>query len=244
MIKFFRTIRQSLLLENKTSQYIKYAIGEIVLVVIGILIALQINNWNNARLEKNEEKKLLNDLRSEFEKNLALLEDYDIIRINKIIDGQRRLVDLGINSGQKTQNLNIDSLFRISIGHPTWNPSLMVLDDLKNSGRLSKISNESLKQNLYLWYSFYTDYLEDIKSSEITHYDYLLYCINNGIYYSLLESDPKRNSVEKKEIDTNSLNDEIFISFLASYFSQVQLRKSDYLEAQKLIKQIIEETKK
>ena len=48
MIKFFRNIRQSLIMENKTSKYLKYAIGEILLVVIGILIALQINNWNES----------------------------------------------------------------------------------------------------------------------------------------------------------------------------------------------------
>ena len=53
MIKFFRNIRQNLIMENKTSKYLKYAVGEIVLVVIGILIALQINNWNE---QKNEEK--------------------------------------------------------------------------------------------------------------------------------------------------------------------------------------------
>ncbi|MCB0461581.1 MAG: DUF6090 family protein [Flavobacteriaceae bacterium] len=55
MIKFFRHIRKSLLMENKTGKYFKYAIGEIVLVVIGILIALSINNWNEKR--KTEEKK-------------------------------------------------------------------------------------------------------------------------------------------------------------------------------------------
>ena len=52
MIKFFRKIRQNLLLENKTSKYFSYAIGEIVLVVIGILIALSINNWNEERKRK------------------------------------------------------------------------------------------------------------------------------------------------------------------------------------------------
>jgi hypothetical protein len=51
MIKFFRKIRQNLLLEGKTGKYLKYAIGEIVLVVIGILIALQINNWHDHRKE-------------------------------------------------------------------------------------------------------------------------------------------------------------------------------------------------
>ena len=49
MIKFFRHIRQNLIMENKTSKYLKYAIGEIILVVIGILIALQVNNWNENR---------------------------------------------------------------------------------------------------------------------------------------------------------------------------------------------------
>lgn len=57
MIKFFRKIRQKLLQEGKTTNYFKYAIGEILLVVIGILIALQINNWNEERKEQN---KLLN----------------------------------------------------------------------------------------------------------------------------------------------------------------------------------------
>lgn len=58
MIKFFRHIRQNLIMENKTSKYLKYAIGEIVLVVIGILIALQINNWNEWRKGTLKEIKL------------------------------------------------------------------------------------------------------------------------------------------------------------------------------------------
>ncbi|MCK0178875.1 DUF6090 family protein [Flavobacteriaceae bacterium S0862] len=58
MIKFFRKIRYNLMSENKTGKYFKYAIGEIILVVIGILIALQINNWNEARKAKNVEKQI------------------------------------------------------------------------------------------------------------------------------------------------------------------------------------------
>ena len=55
MIKFFRKIRYNLMEQNKTGNYFKYAIGEIVLVVIGILIALQINNWNENRKANIEE---------------------------------------------------------------------------------------------------------------------------------------------------------------------------------------------
>ena len=59
MIKFFRKIRQNLLSEGKTEKYFKYAIGEILLVVIGILIALQINNWNEQRKANKQELLLL-----------------------------------------------------------------------------------------------------------------------------------------------------------------------------------------
>ena len=55
MIKLFRNIRKNLLNEGKTTNYLKYASGEIILVVIGILIALQINNWNEGEKERQEE---------------------------------------------------------------------------------------------------------------------------------------------------------------------------------------------
>jgi len=70
MIKFFRKIRQNLLSEGKTGKYFKYAVGEIVLVVIGILIALSINNWNENRKTKQFEYRILNDIRMGMEGNL------------------------------------------------------------------------------------------------------------------------------------------------------------------------------
>ncbi len=66
MIKFFRKIRQQLLTENKTGKYFKYAIGEIILVVIGISIAISINNWNEAQKNKTVEQQLLTSLLQEF----------------------------------------------------------------------------------------------------------------------------------------------------------------------------------
>ena len=65
MIKFFRKIRQNLLSEGKTGKYFKYAIGEIVLVVIGILIALQINTWNENRNTYNLSKTHLNNIKKD-----------------------------------------------------------------------------------------------------------------------------------------------------------------------------------
>lgn len=75
MIKFFRKIRQNLLSEGKIGQYLKYAIGEIVLVVIGILIALSINNWNENRKLKQLKKEYLYSLKRDLTANLTLLNE-------------------------------------------------------------------------------------------------------------------------------------------------------------------------
>ena len=77
MIKFFRKIRQNLLSEGSTGRYFKYALGEIVLVVLGILIALQINNWNENRKDINKSKAIL----GEFKKDLAS----DTTGINRVV---------------------------------------------------------------------------------------------------------------------------------------------------------------
>ena len=76
MIKFFRKIRYDLMEKNKTGKYLKYAFGEIILVVIGILIALSLNNWSEKRSLKNEEIKLLKEMKA------ALLSDKDDIISN------------------------------------------------------------------------------------------------------------------------------------------------------------------
>ncbi|MBT8315876.1 MAG: hypothetical protein KJP26_15570 [Maribacter sp.] len=82
MIKYFRHIRQQLLTENKFSKYLLYAIGEIVLVVIGILIALQINNWNEWRKDREKEKIILSDLADNIKINIQSLQN-DIALLQK-----------------------------------------------------------------------------------------------------------------------------------------------------------------
>jgi len=91
MIKFFRKIRQNSLMKNKTGKYFKYAIGEIVLVVIGILIALQINNWNENRksnvTKQDYYNQLIQDLTKDndyIKRNLVLI-DSNIVLFNNYI---------------------------------------------------------------------------------------------------------------------------------------------------------------
>ena len=83
-MKFFRRIRQNLLSEGKTGKYLKYAIGEILLVVIGILIALQINNWNEGRKRINTEYKLLQNMKKAIE--------HDIEKTKFFTEGNERVI--------------------------------------------------------------------------------------------------------------------------------------------------------
>ena len=92
MIKFFRRIRQNLIMENKTSKYFKYAIGEIILVVIGILIALQINNWNEIQKNNAFEVEILTQIRANLIKDKLVLNGYiknadnAVLSIDKILN--------------------------------------------------------------------------------------------------------------------------------------------------------------
>ena len=85
MIKFFRKIRHRLLTENKFSKYLIYAFGEIILVMIGILIALQINSRNQKRLDSLEEKKILSSLKQDFRNYINEFETLNIIRRDLIL---------------------------------------------------------------------------------------------------------------------------------------------------------------
>ncbi|MGB6035012.1 MAG: DUF6090 family protein, partial [Cryomorphaceae bacterium] len=98
MIKFFRHIRQRMIKENRVSKYLLYAIGEIVLVVIGILIALQINNWNENRKLQNAQ-------------NLLLIDLYDNLRADSIVlDDSRRLILIIIECQKQLHAVRIGKL--------------------------------------------------------------------------------------------------------------------------------------
>jgi hypothetical protein len=100
MIKFFRKIRQNLLMENKTGKYFKYAIGEIILVVIGILLALQVNNWNEIRKgngTKIESIKVIQTNLSQEKDRLDYViarKQSTIITIEKILAGDFKNIEL------------------------------------------------------------------------------------------------------------------------------------------------------
>ncbi|MAL58546.1 MAG: hypothetical protein CMC14_00710 [Flavobacteriaceae bacterium] len=148
MIKFFRKIRQNLLSKGKAGNYLKYALGEIILVVIGILIALQINKWNEQRKERTKETILLGQLREDYQANLIQLEEKMATREKIIISGVALL-----EAFDNPSSANRDSVIRniAIIGNdPTFDP---IKNDLNNSENLRLIRNVKLSRLLSNWSS-------------------------------------------------------------------------------------------
>lgn len=157
MIKLFRNIRKKFLQEGKTSSYFKYAIGEIVLVVIGILIALQINNWNERRMDRIQEKKFLVRFEEEITTNI---ENISIsLMLNKDRMKRAEFLMKTIDSPQLAENST--SYFIRSIEHAGYTFYPVISDntfqEIKSSGKLSLIRNEKIRsalQQYYSWWSF------------------------------------------------------------------------------------------
>lgn len=136
--------------ENKTGKYFKYAIGEIVLVVIGILIALSINNWNESRLAKLEEKAILSNLNREFIQNkdaLTLVMNEN----NESYQASLTIMDLIGKSRTELESINTDSILYQTLEFSSFDPSENALSDLLQSGRLQLLQNDKLKDLLYEW---------------------------------------------------------------------------------------------
>ena len=149
MIKFFRQIRYKLMNENKTSRYFKYAIGEIVLVVIGILIALQINNWNENKKDRVFELKMLKEIRNEIIHDTAY---FNMIksRAQELNEGATGLIQY-----LDVPNPPLDSIikYRSKILGFQFIYRKGAYEALKTTG-IDKISNDSLRLKLTNYYDF------------------------------------------------------------------------------------------
>ncbi len=150
MTKFFRKVRFSLMENNNIGKYLKYALGEIFLIVIGILIALEINTINKNWVASKEEQKILQNLKTDF--------DYNLVALNKLIEGTEEkiqsnslllnLIGPRINNPQK---LSVDSLLGEAAGVPFFLPREGFLNELINSGNLEIIKSDKLRNKLSSW---------------------------------------------------------------------------------------------
>lgn len=148
MIKLFRRIRQNLVNEGNLKKYIIYAIGEIFLVMLGILLALQVSNWNQSRLENLKEKKALSDLSQEFKLNEERIRKKQLSRISIApkLENYIQQVTAGKANYADFREFHVNQfMFGMT------NPSNGVIDALISSGEIGLISNDSLKYFIADW---------------------------------------------------------------------------------------------
>ena len=172
MIKFFRKIRQKMLTENKFKKYLIYAIGEIILVVIGILIALQVNNWNENRKNNKVEENYLISLKDEFEFNKQ--------NLTTTVNLNNRNANFGLQILKHTgplepeiNNKTFDSLLVSTIGYEVeFRPRNEIINELISSGKIALINNSTLRTELSSW----AEALQRIRTqeSEVSKYRFQL----------------------------------------------------------------------
>lgn len=223
MIKFFRHIRKKLVGKNRFSKYLIYAIGEIVLVVIGILIALQINNWNE--LQKTE------SLRIALLKNLKLDLESDLRRLavtNRFLEDRKKNATTVFTYLEQVPK-EIDSiktllaLERSGYAH-TFNPPMPTYNEMKGSGNLTLLKSQKLKNTLasYETFIYNNKKIEDRYANLMTEYS------NRVIRYM----DPQFGYL--------NINDTIASSYKGLKFD-LQAMSND-IELKALIKNILNKT--
>jgi len=158
MIPFFRKLRKQLADDNKPLKYLRYAIGEIVLVVIGILIALSINNWNEERKNADLEKKYLQSIRKELEINIKTattekeFNDFQIHNVEVILDCLE-------NSSSHDLTELIVALEHVGF-QTTINYTKNVWNELYATGNIGILKNDSIKNNLVELYKNMNEVIE------------------------------------------------------------------------------------
>jgi len=193
MIKFFRKIRQNLLMENKTGKYLKYAIGEILLVVIGILIALQVSNWNQQRIASQKEQLLLSALHKEFIENKSQLEN--VVSWHKKALKSTRYVISQFPIDPETIDLDtLEAGMKYWGRRYTFNPSQGVIRSLVNTSSFDIVSDPELRVLLVSWEDVLADYQEEEVIASLTIRNHLRPEITSNIpWHSLTDERYDKN---------------------------------------------------
>jgi len=192
VIKFFRSIRQHLLSQNKVSKYLFYALGEIILVVIGILIALQINNWNEERKNREKEKYYLNSIKTSVE--LSQKELNRVINDAKLISSCADTLFLLLSDKNYTP---LKGHFLDSLLFTAGDYSLISLNDggiqeLMNTGSLGLVQDERIRLHLASW---------DERMHQIRKFE------AETEYLSQQYQDYLKNFIDARRFITDSLSD-------------------------------------
>jgi hypothetical protein len=236
MIKLFRNIRKKLAAENKLFAYLRYAIGEIVLVVIGILIALQINNWNEHRKYKSLETSMLAEIKASLGE--SLIEINDMIEKNGIyVENYKKLL------GHINNNLPYDKTLDIYFGgleywsSPYFNYS--AFETLKTLGA-ELISNDSLRKRIIRMYDRDFEFL-------VNDYDKSEWNYSTGVVHPFFSKHLERVINSNKAVPNNYnelVNNAEFKNILTSLIIMRSNGINSSLELKSALEKLIEDISK
>lgn len=223
MFKFFRKIRHQLITANKFSRYLLYAIGEIVLVVIGILIALQVNNFNEAEKEQKQLREYMAKIKSNLEQ--------DIISVTAIKDLRIQIN----NSCKKAMQNLVEGKYDLEVSAQAMEalidinfvPNQSGYESLKNSPFLGKITGKKIDRLLDEYYAKVNTILKEEESlnAYIENMEVLLTSNNDMVPLVVLYT----GQLEKLKSNTekyDQINKELEVIFHSNPFKSVVARIS------------------
>jgi len=201
----FKELKKRLLIEKKVKNYILYAIGEIILIVVGILVAMNINNWNDNRKNISKSEYFIDEVSTDLKRDTTYF-NFALERIDVKIEYKRKLLNKDSLSNYST------SLIQqiISSGSNNIKISTGTFDKMKESGVLSLQENKYLFQKLNNYYTSYKGYL-DIRNNwekKLVENEYDFWFYQNSFELEYLDADtvenPKTNRLNTiNEIQSN-----------------------------------------
>jgi len=215
--------------KNKTGKYFKYAIGEIVLVMIGILLALQVNNWNQNRLDKNEEVLLFGAIAKKMNHN-RFQHQHGVKKYTEVVNGARKLIKLSGKPMHDSLRSHIEqSLFdvkkRFLMGKSN---QTSIYDELIASGKLNLLRSKKLRQELTqlkanlqllaayedLQNNFVDNHLSPALNRQVDYISITNIAVNNDAINKVEDFDYEPLSANADDY-SNLLQDRTFLNLLA-----------------------------
>ena len=239
MIKFFRKIRYDLMEKNKTGKYFKYAIGEILLVVIGILIALQINNWNESNNLSKKELSMLENLKNDLVSDLGNLKSEDSLFSIREVNSA-----IGIELFYKAKTTkDIDSVGKLTQGR--WNALYInnnTYNEMISTGNVYSMKNKKLQKKIIRYYLLVDadkTYINQVNEEEA----HLLNKTSQILPYISLVNQLKNPKIDIRKIDTTWINNPNSKTYLAVEHYLNSNQKNSNIYRRSVFKRNIENAK-
>ena len=230
--------------KNKTGKYLKYAIGEIVLVVIGILIALQINNWNENQKKTVQESFILEKLKFDISLDLNAV-SIEIEAINSAIKELSFCTDAILGKTEPNREdfiKNLNSLLTITL----FNQNQTTFNNIVSSGQIEYIQNQTLTDSITKYYNFgykgwdtaLRDYTRNIIAPFMLNFDHIPQAnITDNNFDDFIKIDINQSRIKPKDLD--DYRNEVFIlNILRQKIWNMEGQKMQYRELKKYMHQL------